>query len=210
MCYVVKPAAVSGVDHLIRCLLLTKIRVAPLMGGRFSAYAGFMDNDDRGSNNLGSTIMLNGILILATIFTTNLPIVTNMLRKPNELDTECGQNGMPSAVQRTLPERVDEVSSGHEDLGEREPPELPLTSSHGFGAPKLSPPKMVLPWLPGRLPREPTCLRQRPPPPPSPRSRQSSLRTMPSRSTLQESWDGRSIHSAHVAGAPPRVWSSFD
>lgn len=208
MCYVVKPVAVSGVDHTRRCLLLTKVRVAPLMGGRFSAYAGFMGNDDRGK--LGSTIVLDGILILATIFTTNLPIVTNLLRKPKELDTKCGQNEMPSAVKRTLPEPVEDVSSGHGDLGEREPPESPLTSSHGFGPPKTPPPKMALPRLPERLPREPRCLRQRPSPPPSPRSRQSSLKTTPSKSTLQGPWDGRSIHSAHGAVVPPRVWSSFD
>lgn len=208
MCYVVKPVAVSGVDHTRRCLLLTKIRVAPLTGGRFSAYARLMGNDDGGGKNLRSTIVLNGILILATIFTTNLPVVTNMLRKPNELDTECGQNEMPSVVRRTLPEPGKEVSSGHEDLGEREPPGLPLTLSHGFGPPKTPPPKMALPRLPQRSPMEPTWLRQPPSPPPSPRSRQSPLKTWPSRSTLQEPWDGRSTHSAHCAVVPPLPWSS--
>jgi hypothetical protein len=200
MCYVVKPAAVSGVDHTRRCLLLTKIRVAPLMGGRFSAYARFVGNEDGDGNNLRSTIVLNGILILATIVTTNLPVVTTMLRKPKQ---RCG---------RTLPEPGEEVPSGHEELGEQKPPELPLRSSHGFGPPKTPPPKMALPRLPrgSVVPMEPTWLRQSPSPPPLPRSRQPPLTPWASVSTLQEPWDGRSTRSAHGAAVPPPVWSSFD
>lgn len=196
MCYVVKPADVSGVDRTRRCLLLTKIRVAPLMGGRFSAYARFVGNEDGDGNNLRSTIVLNGILILATIITTNLPVVTTMLRKPNELDTECGQNEMPSVVRRTLPDPGEEVPSGHEELGEQKPPELPLTLSHEFGPPKTPPPKKALPRLPQESVMEPMWLQQPPLPLPSP---------------LQEHWDGRSTHSTtHGVAATPRVWPSFD
>lgn len=212
MCYVVKPAAVSGVDHTRRWLLLTKTRVAPLTGGRFSVYARFVGNDDGGSNNLRSTIVLNGILILATIFTTNLPVVTNMLRKPKELDTECGQNEMPSVARRTSPEPGEEVPTGNEELGEPNPPESPLTLSHGFGPPETPPPKMALPRLPrgSVVPMKPAWLRQPPLPPPLSRSKQLPLTSWPSRSTLQEPWDGGSTHSAHGAAVPPRVWSSFD
>jgi hypothetical protein len=200
MCYVVKPAAVSGVDHTRRCLLLTKIRVAPLMGGRFSAYARFVGNEDGDGNNLRSTIVLNGILILTTIVTTNLLVVTTMLREPKEL------------FGRTLPEPGEEVPSGHEELGEQKPPELPLRSSHGFGPPKTPPPKMALPRLPpgSVVPMKSTWLSQPPPPPPSPRSRQSLLTTRESRSTLQEHWDGHITHSTHGVAVTPRVWPSID
>jgi hypothetical protein len=180
MCYVVKPAAVSGVDHTRRFLLLTEIRVVPLIGGRFSAYARFVGNEDGDGNNLRSTIVLNGILILATIITTNLPVVTTMLRKPNELDTECGQNEMPSVVRRTLPDPGEEVPSGHEE----------------FGPPKTPPPKKALPRLPQESVMEPMRLQQPPLPLPSPLQEHWDGRSTHS--------------TTHGVAATPRVWPSFD
>jgi hypothetical protein len=166
------------------------------MGGRFSTYMRFVGNNDGGNNSLRSTTVLDAVLVFATIFTTNLSVLTNMWPKPSvvqALGTERGQNETPSVAERPLPEAGKEVRSGHEALGEQTCPKLPLTSSsNGFGVPATPPPTIPLPQLPQRsvVPSESAR-------PPQPQPRQQSLTSWPSNSTIQGPWDGRSAYSAY-------------
>lgn len=90
------------------------------MGGRLFTYMRFAGNDDGGSNSLRSTIVLDAVLVLATILTTNLSVVTNMQRNPGvvqALGTGRGQNEMPSVTERPLPEAGEEDLSGQRGIG---------------------------------------------------------------------------------------------
>jgi hypothetical protein len=177
------------------------------MGGRFSTYIRFVGRDDGDNSSLRSTIVLNAILVFATIFTTNLSVLTNMWRKPSvvqTLGTERGQNETPGVAGRPLPEAGEEVRSGHEELGEQTCPKLPLTSSSDcFGAPTIP-----LPQLPQRSAVPLESVR-----PPQPQPRQQPLTSWPSSSTIQGPWDGRSAYSVHSAYGPvvaASSWSYFD
>lgn len=213
-----------------RHLLLTSIRLTPLMGGRFSTYMQLSGNDDGSGNSLRSTIVLNAILVLLTVVTTNLAVVINMRRKRSDaqqtLGTERGKTETPSVTEQTSPKVDEELCLGHEELGERARSNLPLTlSSDGSGTPRTPPPTIALPELPRRSvvsvgpirPVRPSQLPLSPPqspllpPPQSPsrQLRQHSLRSWPSQSTIAGPWDSRSTHSAHNLVAPLPLWSSL-
>jgi hypothetical protein len=143
---IVKPTLVSDLHYTRKCMLLINGRLLPLVGGRFVTYKRDMGNDGGGSDDLRSTIVLNAILILAGIFTTNLPQLTNMplmtkMRRSSTVQgpgTKDGQNEVSSAVERSVTSTDEVMMLGEEGLGLGKP--LALTSPPGYGLPKRPPP----------------------------------------------------------------------
>ena len=223
VCYVVKPAVVGGVHHTVRFLQLTATRLIPLMGVRYFTRVRLVKNGEGGSDSVWSMIVSDAILVLLTIVTTNLPVVTNMRRKPGvgrTLGTERGQNETSTIAERPLPKAGEEVSSRHEVLGEQTCPDLPsLSSPDDSGASTMPsqtmslsqlPQKPVLPTQSARAPQPARPSQPAQPTSPPPRSRQHSLKSSSSRSTVMGTWDGHSAHSVYLPEVPPKTWSTFD
>jgi hypothetical protein len=222
---IVKPALVSDLHHTGKCMVLTKGRLLPLVGGRFSTYVRFMSNEDGGSDGLASTIALNASLLVAAIFATNFPLMINMRRSSSvqELGTQRGQNEASSAVKRYVAATDEVMFLVEEGLGPAK--SLPLTSPAEYGLPKAPAPvrassRRPLP-TPGSVvpepPTRPLLARHQnslpppslpgPQPPPQHPSRQRSLSSWSSRSTLQECRHGGSANSVHGMAPPPQAWS---
>jgi hypothetical protein len=214
---VVKLALVSDLHRTGKCMVLTKGRLLPLVGGRFSTYMRFMGNEDGGSDGLGSTIALNASLLVAAIFATNFLLMINMRRSSSvqEPGTQRWQNEASSAVPGSVAATDEEIFLGEEGLGPAK--SLPLTSPAGYGLPKAPAPVRTssrgpLPTPGSVVPEPPTrpllAQAQNSLPPPSPsRPRPQPLTSWSSRSTLQERWDGGSANSVHGMVPPPHAWS---
>lgn len=116
------------------------------MGGRFVTYKRVVGNEGGGSDDLRSTIVLNAILVLAGIFTTNLPQLINMplmtkMRRCSivqGLGTKDGQNEVSSVVERSVTDTDKVMMLGKEGLGPEKG--VRLTSLPGYGLPKRPPP----------------------------------------------------------------------
>lgn len=155
---------------------------------RFSAYMEYLRNGED-SIDLVTTVISNGVLILAGIFTTALPVLTNMRREPSsvhELATGLGRHVTPRASKAGLPRAAEEGHPRHEELApQTEVQHSP--SQPGYPPPQTPPPTKPLPGLPENLPVTP---RPSPLVLPFPPPAQTRLSSWPSTSTLHGSGDG--------------------
>lgn len=163
----------------------------------YRAHANFLRNGGR-SVDLAPTIISNEFLILAAVFTTALPVLSNIRREPtsvHELETGHFRHGQANSSKSTSFRTGQAGSSPHEAVSK---------TQDRYPPPKTPPPTKPLQSPPEIFPVTPPPSPLRPPLPLPPLPPQARLVTWPSRFTPQESRDFPAVEFETC------LWSSID